>query len=87
MVRGHWAGATSCRLTDQARSWVCYSMIEIAIEECRRDGLPHANSAPCRIKAPRARPCRSHGVKAWNVSSIRGEHAAHAFTAATSNAT
>ena len=29
----------------------------------------------------------SHGVKSWNVSSIRGEHAAHAFTAAASKAT
>src|SRR4029453_19207771 len=30
---------------------------------------------------------RSHGVKSWNVSSIRGEHAPHAFTVATSKAT
>jgi DNA-binding transcriptional LysR family regulator len=38
------------------------------------------------VKVARLRDWRSHGVKSWNVSSIRGEYAAHAFTAVTSKA-
>ena len=38
------------------------------------------------VKVARLRDWSVHGVKSWNVSSIRGERAAHAFTAVTSKA-